>query len=87
MKLFITGTLTEVGKKFASAIDWGGDRCRRIIEKPQQKKEENKIICSGNENPTTEEIILKKTGVKCLGRIKAEPRFDYAVILEYATKF
>jgi dethiobiotin synthetase len=31
------------------------------------------IIFSGNENPSTESIILNKTGIKYLGRIEQEP--------------
>lgn len=42
------------------------------------------LIFSGDENPTTESIILKKTGVKSLGRINEEETFDKAVIKKYA---
>jgi dethiobiotin synthetase len=45
------------------------------------------IIFSGNENPSTESIILNKTGIKCLGRIEQEPYFDQNVIKEYADRF
>ncbi|WP_394758323.1 dethiobiotin synthase [Flavobacterium sp.] len=45
------------------------------------------IIFSGNENKSTEEIILSKTGVKLIGRINEEPYFDKNVILEYADIF
>ena len=45
------------------------------------------IIFSGNENPATESIILKKTGVKFIGRIEEEPYFDKNVIKEYADLF
>ena len=45
------------------------------------------IIFNGNENKATEEIILSKTGIKCLGRINEEPYFDKNVILEYADIF
>lgn len=45
------------------------------------------IIFSGDENPATEEIILKKTGVKFIGRIDNEPYFDQNVISYYADKF
>lgn len=44
------------------------------------------IIFSGNEHPTTENIILKKTGAKMLGRISEEDTFDKATILRYAHK-
>jgi dethiobiotin synthetase len=35
----------------------------------------------------TEEIILSKTGIKCIGRIEQEPYFDQNVIKEYADLF
>lgn len=45
------------------------------------------IIFSGDENKSTEEIILKKTKVECIGRIENEPYFDQNVISYYADKF
>jgi dethiobiotin synthetase len=45
------------------------------------------IIFSGDENKATEEIILKKTGAKFIGRIDNEPYFDSNVIGYYADKF
>jgi dethiobiotin synthetase len=45
------------------------------------------IIFSGDENKATEEIILKKTGLKFIGRIDNEPYFDTNVIGYYADKF
>jgi len=45
------------------------------------------IIFSGDENEATEEIILKKTNAKCIGRIENEPYFDSNVINYYADKF
>ncbi|WP_127018780.1 dethiobiotin synthase [Flagellimonas beolgyonensis] len=57
------------------------------IEKLQQKGVAIGIIFSGDEHPTTEEIILKKTGVTLLGRINEEPRFDEKLVREYASKF
>lgn len=45
------------------------------------------IIFSGTENKSSEEIILKKTNLKCIGRIDQEPYFDQNVILEYADSF
>jgi dethiobiotin synthetase len=45
------------------------------------------IIFNGNENKSTEEIILSKTGIKLIGRINEEPYFDKNVILEYADIF
>ncbi|PXY40073.1 dethiobiotin synthase [Flavobacterium cheongpyeongense] len=45
------------------------------------------IIFSGNENKSTESLILNKTGIKCIGRIDEEPFFDQNVIKEYADLF
>lgn len=45
------------------------------------------IIFTGDENPTTEEVIGKMSGVKILGRIEEEPYFDRAVVKEYADLF
>ncbi|MBU2995630.1 dethiobiotin synthase [Cellulophaga baltica] len=45
------------------------------------------LIFSGDEQPETEEIILKKTGVKCIGRIDEEPFFDKTTVKKYANKF
>jgi len=45
------------------------------------------IIFSGDENKATEDIILKKTGAKMIGRIDNEPYFDQNVISYYADKF
>lgn len=45
------------------------------------------IIFSGDENRATEEIILKKTNAKSIGRIDNEPYFDGNVISYYADKF
>lgn len=45
------------------------------------------IIFNGNENPSTEAIILQKTGINNLGRVENEPYFDRNVILEYAADF
>lgn len=45
------------------------------------------IIFSGDENKSSESIILNKTGVKCIGRIEQEPYFDKNVIKEYADLF
>jgi dethiobiotin synthetase len=45
------------------------------------------IIFSGEENKSSESIILNKTGVKCIGRIEQEPYFDKNVIREYADLF
>lgn len=45
------------------------------------------IIFSGDENKATEEIILKKSGAKFIGRIDNEPYFDANVVGYYADKF
>ena len=45
------------------------------------------IIFSGNENKSTESLILNKTGIKHIGRIDEEPYFDQNVIREYADLF
>lgn len=45
------------------------------------------IIFNGDENEATEEIILKKTGIKMIGRIENEPYFDANVIQYYADLF
>lgn len=45
------------------------------------------IIFSGDEYPSTEEIILNKTGLKMIGRIDNEPYFDQNVVRYYASKF
>jgi dethiobiotin synthetase len=45
------------------------------------------IIFSGSENKSTENIILNKTGIKCIGRIDQEPYFDQNVVKEYADLF
>ncbi|WP_318343668.1 dethiobiotin synthase [Flagellimonas baculiformis] len=57
------------------------------IEKLQQKEVQVGIIFSGDEHPTTEEIILKKTGAVFLGRIHEEPKFDKMKVRAYADKF
>lgn len=57
------------------------------IQALQQKGFEPSIIFSGDEHPTTESIILEKTGVKLLGRINEEKTFDRALIKAYATTF
>nr|WP_299487093.1 dethiobiotin synthase [uncultured Allomuricauda sp.] len=57
------------------------------IEKLQEKNLKVGIIFSGNEHPTTESIILKKTGVIFLGRINEETHFNKHVVKKYATLF
>lgn len=45
------------------------------------------IIFSGDENPSSESIILQKTNAKFIGRIDNEPYFDQNVVRYYADKF
>ncbi len=45
------------------------------------------ILFSGEEHPTTEEIILSKTGISCIGRINEEQSFDAELISKYAIQF
>ncbi|MEO0572414.1 MAG: dethiobiotin synthase [Bacteroidota bacterium] len=45
------------------------------------------IIFSGDEHPTTEDIILKKTGIRMLGRIEEENGFNKATVSRYASSF
>ena len=45
------------------------------------------IIFNGDSHPTTEQIILEKTGIPMIGRINEEREFDKEVILKYAGQF
>lgn len=45
------------------------------------------IVFNGDENTASESIILKKTGLKIIGRIDNEPYFDQNVIQYYADLF
>lgn len=45
------------------------------------------IIFSGSAHQTTENIILEKTGIPCLGRIEEEPHFNSEIVQQYANKF
>lgn len=45
------------------------------------------IIFNGDENKSTENVILEMTGIKFIGRIDDEPYFDRNVIKEYADLF
>lgn len=45
------------------------------------------IIFSGDENASSESIILNRTGLPCIGRIDQEPYFDTNVVFEYADLF
>jgi len=54
------------------------------VEKLLEKDLQVGIIFSGDEHPTTESIILKKTQVPFLGRINEEQGFDKATVKRYA---
>ena len=45
------------------------------------------LLFSGNEHSTTEQIILKKTGVRLLGRIEEETNIDPTTVKKYAQQF
>ena len=45
------------------------------------------IIFCGDKNSATEEIIIKMSGAKFIGRIEQEPFFDKNVVKEYAEAF
>lgn len=53
----------------------------------QEKGIDVSLLFSGEEHPSTEEIIKKMTGVPVIGRIDEEPYFDKNVIKEYAELF
>ncbi|MEL6916627.1 MAG: dethiobiotin synthase [Bacteroidota bacterium] len=53
----------------------------------KQKGYEVSILFSGDEHPSTESILLKKTGVSAIGRINEEDIFDKSVIRRYANEF
>ena len=53
----------------------------------QQRGFEVSVLFSGDEHPTTEEIILAKTGVTSIGRIAEETGFNQEVIKKYANDF
>jgi dethiobiotin synthetase len=53
----------------------------------EQKGIKTKLIFSGNEHKTTEDIILKMSKTEYIGRINEEPYFDKNVIKEYAEIF
>ncbi|TAI47865.1 dethiobiotin synthase [Flagellimonas allohymeniacidonis] len=57
------------------------------VEKLQEKNFDVSIIFSGDEHPTTESIILQKTGAKFIGRINEEDNFDKKVVGKYAETF
>ena len=45
------------------------------------------VVFSGDPHPSTEDIILKKTGIPMLGRINEESAFNKEIILRYAERF
>ena len=45
------------------------------------------LLFSGAEHPTTEQIILSKSGAPCLGRIGEETEFNKETIRKYARMF
>lgn len=45
------------------------------------------LLFNGNEHPSTEQIILKKTGLPSLGRIAEEPLINREVVSRYAADF
>lgn len=53
----------------------------------QQQGFDVSVLFSGNEHPTTEDIILSKTGVRSIGRIAEESIFTKEVIKRYANDF
>ncbi|NKI31493.1 dethiobiotin synthase [Croceivirga thetidis] len=53
----------------------------------QEKGLDIGIIFSGNEHPTTESIILKKTNVNYLGRVNEEEKITKEIVKSYAEKF
>nr|WP_299386980.1 dethiobiotin synthase [Allomuricauda sp.] len=57
------------------------------IEKLQERNLKIGVIFSGDEHPTTESIILDKTGVAFLGRINEEQGFNKGLVKQYAEQF
>lgn len=53
----------------------------------KQKGYDAFILFSGEAHPSTESIILKKTGVSSIGRINEEKAFDKEVVKKYAEEF
>ncbi len=45
------------------------------------------LLFSGDEHPSTEQIILSKSGVPCLGRIGEEAEFNKEIVRKYAKVF
>ncbi len=57
------------------------------IEALRARGMEPVILFSGAEHPTTESIILSKTGIRGIGRIPEEDHFNREVIRKYASAF
>ena len=57
------------------------------IEALQQRNLNVGIIFSGDENKSTERIILEKTGIPFLGRVNEEKEFTKKIIKNYANEF
>ncbi len=45
------------------------------------------VLFSGKEHASTEQIILSKTGIQCIGRISEEKEFNPEIIRKYANLF
>ena len=45
------------------------------------------IVFNGPAAPTSESIILARSGLKCLGRVDQEDRIDAAIVSKYAERF
>ncbi len=53
----------------------------------QQKGFEAVILFNGKSYPTTENIILQKTGARSIGRIDEEKTFNASIVKKYAHQF
>ena len=53
----------------------------------KQKGIQPGLIFSGDEHPTTESIILHKTGLPFLGRLDEQESFDKSIIQQYARRW
>lgn len=53
----------------------------------QEKGFEVAVLFNGNAHPTTENIILEKTGVQSIGRIAEEPVINKNIVQKYARRF
>lgn len=57
------------------------------INRLQQNGFEIFVLFSGDAHPTTESIIVKKTGISVIGRINEELVFDKTTVKKYAEQF